>query len=221
VRPARSPCAATPRRGSGGRSEPSGADDGSHRRQTRSGPSSPQPRPRTGRSDSAPPARWQRFPPRSPSPNRSPDPTPCVYDRPPATSPILHCAPPPLFRFATTSEPPAEPLPEPGLYIFQGKKGSMIPLVRHGADDGDQVHILRSRESRRRHPPRPRRRSPLPRLRPATNHYLTGLRPKPLKRSHMSHFPQKATPAHAIRVSVSDGRRHLAPSRECSTHVRL
>jgi hypothetical protein len=109
VRPARSPCAATPRRGGGGRSDPSGADDGSHRRQTRSGPSSPQPRPRTGRSDSTPPARWQRFPPRSPSPKRSPDPTPCVYDRPPATSPILHCAPPPLFRFATTSEPPAEP----------------------------------------------------------------------------------------------------------------
>jgi hypothetical protein len=40
---ARSPCAATPRHGSGRRSAPSGADGGSRRRRTRSAPSSPRP----------------------------------------------------------------------------------------------------------------------------------------------------------------------------------
>jgi hypothetical protein len=69
-----------------------------------------------------------------------------VYDRPPGSSPILHCAPPPLFAPATTTEPPAEPLPEPGLYVFQGE-GPMIPLVKHAADDDVQVHVLHSHEA--------------------------------------------------------------------------
>jgi hypothetical protein len=85
------------------------------------------------------------LPPEEPEPE--PESETVVYDLPPGSSPILHCAPPPLFRLATTSEPPAEPLPEPGLYVFQGEKGPMIPLVRHAADDGDQVHILSGREA--------------------------------------------------------------------------
>jgi hypothetical protein len=87
------------------------------------------------------------LPPEEPEPEPEPESETVVYDLPPGSSPILHCAPPPLFRLATTSEPPAEPLPEPGLYVFQGEKGPMIPLVRHAADDGAQVHILSSREA--------------------------------------------------------------------------
>jgi hypothetical protein len=87
------------------------------------------------------------LPPEEPEPELEPESETVVYDLPPGSSPILHRAPPPLFRLATTSEPPAEPLPEPGFYLFQGEKGPMIPLVRHGADDGDQVHILSSRET--------------------------------------------------------------------------
>jgi hypothetical protein len=87
------------------------------------------------------------LPPEEPEPEPEPDPTPCVYDRPPGSSPILHCAPPPIFARATTTEPPAEPLPEPGLYVFQGEKGPMIPLVKHAADDGAPVHVLHSHEA--------------------------------------------------------------------------
>src|SRR5262249_25145672 len=42
---------------------------------------------------------------------------------------------------------PAAPLPEPGLYVFQGEGGPLIPLVRHAADDDAQVHFLRSPEA--------------------------------------------------------------------------
>ena len=87
------------------------------------------------------------LPPEEPEPEPELDSATLVYDLPPGSSPILHCAPPPIFARATTTEPPAAPLPEPGLYVFQGEKGPMIPLVRHAADDGDQVHILRSREA--------------------------------------------------------------------------
>jgi hypothetical protein len=87
------------------------------------------------------------LPPEEPEPELEPESETVVYDLPPGSSPILHCAPPPIFARATTTEPPAEPLPEPGLYVFQGEKGPMIPLVRHAADDGDQVHILSSREA--------------------------------------------------------------------------
>jgi hypothetical protein len=87
------------------------------------------------------------LPPRSPSPNRSPSPRLSSTTSRRGAARSLHCAPPALFRLATTSELPAEPLPESGLYVFQGEKGLMIPLVRHGADDGDQVHILSSREA--------------------------------------------------------------------------
>jgi hypothetical protein len=87
------------------------------------------------------------LPPEEPEPEPEPDSATLVYDLPPGSSPILHCAPPPLFTPATTPEPPAEPLPEPGLYLFQGRKGRMIPLVRHAADEGAQVHLLRSHEA--------------------------------------------------------------------------
>jgi hypothetical protein len=45
------------------------------------------------------------------------------------------------------SEPPAEALPEPGIYMFQREKGPMIPLVKHATDDGTRVHFLSSREA--------------------------------------------------------------------------
>jgi hypothetical protein len=87
------------------------------------------------------------LPPEEPEPEREPESETVVYDLPPGSSPILHCALPPIFAPATATEPPAEPLPEPGLYMFQGEKGPMIPLVRHAADDGAQVHILYSHEA--------------------------------------------------------------------------
>jgi hypothetical protein len=80
-------------------------------------------------------------------PESEPDSATLVYDRLPGSGPILHCAPPPIFASASTTEPPAEPLPEPGLYVFQGETGPMIPLVRHDADDDARVHFLRSHEA--------------------------------------------------------------------------
>jgi hypothetical protein len=80
-------------------------------------------------------------------PESEPDSATVVYDLPPGSSPILHCAPPSMFASASTTEPPAEPLPEPGLYVFQGETGPMIPLVRHDADADAQVHVLRSHEA--------------------------------------------------------------------------
>jgi hypothetical protein len=87
------------------------------------------------------------LPPEEPEPEPELDSATLVYDLPPGSSPILHCAPPPIFARATTTEPPAAPLPEPGLYVFQGEEGPMIPLVKHDADDDVEVHILRSREA--------------------------------------------------------------------------
>ena len=87
------------------------------------------------------------LPPEEPEPELEPESETVVYDLPPGSSPILHCAPPPIFAPATATEPAAEPLPEPGLYLFQGEKGPMIPLVRHAADDGAQAHILYSHEA--------------------------------------------------------------------------
>jgi pimeloyl-ACP methyl ester carboxylesterase len=87
------------------------------------------------------------LPPEESEPEPEPDSATLVYDLPPGSSPILHCAPPPLFGLASTSKPPAEPLPEPGLYVFQGEKGPMIPLVKHEADDGAPVHFLHSHEA--------------------------------------------------------------------------
>jgi hypothetical protein len=87
------------------------------------------------------------LPPEEPEPEPELEPETVVYDRPPGGSPILHCAPPPIFGRATTTEPPAETLPEPGLYVFQGEGGPLIPLVRHAADDDAQVHFLRSPEA--------------------------------------------------------------------------
>jgi hypothetical protein len=80
-------------------------------------------------------------------PEPEPDSATLVYDRPPGSSPILHCAPPSIFASASTTEPPAEPLPKPGLYVFQGETGPMIPLVRHDADDDAGVHVLRNHEA--------------------------------------------------------------------------
>jgi hypothetical protein len=80
------------------------------------------------------------LPPEEPEPEPEPDSATLVYDRPPGSSPILHCAPPPIFARANTTEPP--PLPEPGLYLFQGEADPMIPLVHHAG--GTQAHILTS-----------------------------------------------------------------------------
>jgi hypothetical protein len=82
------------------------------------------------------------LPPEEPEPEPEPEPDSAtlVYDLPPGSSPILHCAPPPIFGRATTTEPPS--LPEPGLYLFQGETGPMIPLVHHAG--GTQAHILTS-----------------------------------------------------------------------------
>ncbi len=87
------------------------------------------------------------LPEEEPEPEPEPEPETVVYDRPPGGSPILHCAPPPIFAPATTTEPPAETLPEPGLYVFQGERGPLIPLVRHAPEDDAQVHFLRSLEA--------------------------------------------------------------------------
>jgi hypothetical protein len=87
------------------------------------------------------------LPSEEPEPEPEPDSATLVYDRPPGSSPILHCAPPRLFLPATTTEPPAEPLPEPGLYMFQGGKGPLIPLVRHAVDDDTQVRFLHGHEA--------------------------------------------------------------------------
>jgi hypothetical protein len=86
------------------------------------------------------------LPPEEPEPDPGPDSATLVYDLPPGSSPILHCAPPPMFAPATTTEPPAEPLLEPGLYMFS-RKDRVIPLVKHAAEDGAQVHFLSSHEA--------------------------------------------------------------------------
>lgn len=76
-----------------------------------------------------------------------PEPEPVVYDLPPGNSPILHCAPPAIFAPATTTEPPAELLLEPGHYFFQGS-GRMILLVKHTLAGGEgEAHILSSHEA--------------------------------------------------------------------------
>jgi hypothetical protein len=81
-------------------------------------------------------------------PEPEPEPETVVYDLPPGSSPILHCAPPPIFAPATTTEPPAEPLPEPGHYFFQGEQGPLILLVKHTlVGDEDQAHFLTSHEA--------------------------------------------------------------------------
>jgi len=86
------------------------------------------------------------LPPEEPEPEPEPDSATFVYDLPPGSSPILHCAPPPVFAAATTTEPPAEPLPEPGHYFFQGDR--MILLVKHtlGGDEAP-AHFLTSHEA--------------------------------------------------------------------------
>jgi hypothetical protein len=86
------------------------------------------------------------LPSEEPEPEPEPDSATLVYDLPPGSSAIVHCAPPPhpIFAPANTTEPPPEPLPEPGIYMFHGEKGAIIPLVKHAADDGAPVHILTS-----------------------------------------------------------------------------
>jgi hypothetical protein len=82
-----------------------------------------------------------------PEPEPEPEPETVVYDLPPGSSPILHCARPPIFLPATPTEPPAEPLPEPGHYFFQGS-GPMMLLVKHTlAGDEAQTHFLTSHEA--------------------------------------------------------------------------
>jgi hypothetical protein len=86
------------------------------------------------------------LPPEEPEPE--PEPETVVYDLPPGSSPILHRAPLPAFVGATTTEPPAEPLPEPGHYFFQGGRGPVILLVTHtlGGDEAP-ARFLTSHEA--------------------------------------------------------------------------
>jgi hypothetical protein len=86
------------------------------------------------------------LPPEEPEPEPEPESATLVYDLPPGSSPILHCALPPIFAPANMTEPPAEPLPEAGVYFYQGRDRT-IPIVRHEADDDAEVHFLRSREA--------------------------------------------------------------------------
>jgi hypothetical protein len=73
------------------------------------------------------------------------EPETIVYDLPPGSSPILHRDPPPSFAPASNHEPPAEPLPEPGTYALQRRKGPMILLVKHTPAGGEApAHILHS-----------------------------------------------------------------------------
>ena len=81
-----------------------------------------------------------------PEPEAEPDPATLVYDLPPGSSPILHCAPPAPFAQESNITSPAEPLPEPGTYILE-REDRMILLVRYATDDGDPVHFLRSHEA--------------------------------------------------------------------------
>ena len=69
-----------------------------------------------------------------------------VYDLPPGRSPILHRPPLPPFAPKGSSEPPAEPLVEPGTYFLE-EGGEMILLVRHATGPGSQVHSLYSRQA--------------------------------------------------------------------------
>ncbi len=85
------------------------------------------------------------LPPEEPEPE--PEPETVVYDLPPGSGPILHRAPPPVFAPATTTEGPAEPLPEPGHYFFQGG-GPIKLLVKHTlAGDEAPAHFLTSHEA--------------------------------------------------------------------------
>lgn len=65
------------------------------------------------------------------------EPETIVYDLPPGSSPILHCAAPAVFAPVSNREPPAQPLPEPGLYFLQRRGGPMIPLVKHTLAGGE------------------------------------------------------------------------------------
>jgi hypothetical protein len=68
-----------------------------------------------------------------------------VYDLPPGSSPILHRDPPRSFAPASNHEPAAAPLPEPGLYVLQRRRGPMIPLVKHTLAGGEApAHLLTS-----------------------------------------------------------------------------
>ena len=82
-----------------------------------------------------------------PEPEPEPDSETVIYDLPPGSSPILHCAPPPPFAPMSNPEQPAVPLPEPGTYIFE-RGGRMIPLVKHTlAGDEAPIQFLRSHEA--------------------------------------------------------------------------
>jgi hypothetical protein len=74
------------------------------------------------------------------------EPETVVYDLPPGSTPIMHCAPPRPFANVRNPEP-AEPLPEPGTYIFE-RDGDMILLAKHTLAGAEApVHFLRSHEA--------------------------------------------------------------------------
>ena len=69
-----------------------------------------------------------------------------VYDLPPGSSPILHCAPPPPFFAPEGIEPPAEPSVEPGTYLLE-RGDDLILLVRHAPGRGSQMHLLNNHQA--------------------------------------------------------------------------
>ena len=82
-----------------------------------------------------------------PEQDREPAPATIVYDRPPGSAPILHRAAPGGEAGVSNTATPAEPLPEPGVYLFQqGER--VIPLVEHElAGETVSVNVLDSREA--------------------------------------------------------------------------
>ena len=81
-------------------------------------------------------------------PESEPESETIVYDLPRGSSPILHSAPPSFFAQVSKHEPPAEPLPEPGTYVRQRRKGPMLLLVRHSlAGSEAPAHFLTSDEA--------------------------------------------------------------------------
>jgi hypothetical protein len=79
-------------------------------------------------------------------PEREPAPATFVYDLPPGSAPILHRAPPGDAPVSDTATP-AEPLPEPCVYLLR-QGDQMIPLVEHKlAGETFTMRILESREA--------------------------------------------------------------------------
>jgi hypothetical protein len=64
-------------------------------------------------------------------------PLPTLTFSAPSSSSNLHRDPLRPFAPASYHQPPAETLPEPGLYFLQRRRGPMIPLVKHTLSGGE------------------------------------------------------------------------------------